>query len=202
MNSYWSNTFGIFAALWSVGCAGPEPAVPLVAEPAPEPVAVNLYNLDVRAEDHLGNVVGLDMFRGKPVIVSMVYSSCASACPRQLFDVQRTEMLIPDDAKAALRVLAVSFDPERDTPEVLAALADSHQVDLERWRFLRPSATDAKRIADAMNITYTKLDDGTWNHDSVMVLLEPNGEIGVQVYGLGQDTMPIVERVTELARTR
>jgi len=159
---------------------------------------VNLYALEVTAENHLGDRVGLDLHLGRPVIASMIYSSCATACPRQIFDVQRTELLIPPDALEQVRVLAISFDPQRDTPEVLAASAASHNVDLSRWSFLRPSAADARRIADTLGVSYTEQDDGTWKHDSVLALIEPNGDIGVTIEGVSQDTQPIIDRVLEI----
>jgi protein SCO1/2 len=56
-----------------------------------------------------------------------------------------TELAAQD--RDRLCVLMVTLDPERDTPAVLAELADRHRVNNDRWRFARTSPEDVRLIA-------------------------------------------------------
>jgi cytochrome oxidase Cu insertion factor (SCO1/SenC/PrrC family) len=45
------------------------------------PRADSIYELSAVLVDQGGTRVGLDLFRGHPVLISMFYASCGDACP-------------------------------------------------------------------------------------------------------------------------
>ena len=59
-------------------------------------------------------------------IIAMFYGACAVSCPVTITDIKQTIEALPPSAQRDVRVLLVSFDPARDTPEVLAGLAQQH----------------------------------------------------------------------------
>jgi len=121
--------------------------------------------------------VGLDLFRGNPVLISMFYATCPDACPLLIADLQRIERELPPRVKADLRIVLVSLDPERDTPDALRALAQTRHVDESRWRLLRAPEDTVREIAAVLGIKYRRLPDGSFNHSSVITLLDPTGAI-------------------------
>lgn len=70
----------------------------------------------------LGNV-----FKGKIVLLSLIYTLCSDTkgCPlatATLYDIYNASAYDPSLVRN-LRIVSLSFDPERDTPEALAAFA-------------------------------------------------------------------------------
>jgi protein SCO1 len=165
------------------------------AEPAAPPRSDSVYELSASLVDQDGNTVGLDLFRGHPVLISMFYTSCRDACPLLIADLYRIERDLPPQTRADLRIVLVSFDPEHDTPEALRALAQAHDLDTSRWRLLRAPDDTVREIAAVLGIRYRRLPDGGFNHSSVITLLNPAGVILARVEGLGQPVDALRERL-------
>ena len=58
--------------------------------------------------------------RGKPQVVAMFFASCQYACPLIVNDMQRIEAALTPAQRARVGFTLVTFDPRRDTAEVLA----------------------------------------------------------------------------------
>ncbi|NUQ38875.1 MAG: SCO family protein [Caldilineales bacterium] len=72
---------------------------------------------------HTGERVNLSDFRGKWVVLYFGYTFCPDVCPLTLADLARALRLLEEGKAARVQVLMVSVDPERDTPQRLAAYA-------------------------------------------------------------------------------
>jgi protein SCO1/2 len=185
----------LFLVLW---CAESPAWAQHEHHPAPgaaPPRSRSIYEVSAALVDQQEQPVGLDLFRGHPVLISMLYASCRDACPLLLADIKRIDMELPPRARADLRVVLVSLDPERDTPEVLQALARAHGVDESRWRFLRAPDDTVREIAAVLGIKYRRLPDGSFNHSSVITLLDPSGVIQSRVEGIGQPHADLLRRL-------
>ena len=159
-----------------------------------------IYPLRLSLRDEDGHAASLDRFRGHPVILSMFYASCPSACPLTMSRIQSIERALPTLDRENLRVLLVSFDAERDTPAVLRKTALAHSLD-SRWMLASASAEDARTLAAALGVTYTKLPDGEFSHSSVLVLVDEQGQPLARVEGIESDVSPIVLALTKTHRS-
>ena len=81
---------------------------------------------DIALTDSAGNHLQLSQFRGKPLLLTLVYTSCADVCPTLI------ETLYPavKEARAGLgedsfSVLTVGFDVRNDTPERMRLMASA-----------------------------------------------------------------------------
>ncbi len=174
-----------------------EPAPAAAPAPRPRVEGQSFYDLEVSLVDQHGDPVGLDLWRGHPTLVSMIYTTCQTACPVTISDIKRLEVEAGDPE--TLRVLLVSLDPERDTPEALTEAATKYSVDEARWRLARPAdAGEAFRIASALGIEYHSMPNGHINHSAVFTLLDEDGHNDSRVAGLGADMAPLVTRLKEL----
>jgi protein SCO1 len=106
----------------------------------PEPLPV--YNTvgPFQMTSQNGEAFDSRSLRGKVWLASFFFTSCTGPCPRlnrAVFDLQEATYQYPD-----LRLISISIDPERDTPEALAAYAKRYKADAARWTFLTgPMAT-------------------------------------------------------------
>jgi protein SCO1 len=136
----------------------------------------SLYLLDAEFEDQEGRRFRIEELRGEPVLVSMFYTSCRYVCPLIIDSLRGVEQALDDNERSRLRLLPVTFDPVRDTPETLRAIAERRRLDRTRWTLARTEPDDVRRFAAALGIRYRALADGEFNHTSTMVLLDTDGQ--------------------------
>ena len=71
-----------------------------------------------------GKTVTQDAFQGKTVMLFFGYASCPDVCPTTMAQLSQVMLELGDDAEK-VRILFVSVDPHRDTPEILQAYVDA-----------------------------------------------------------------------------
>ena len=120
-------------------------------------------------------MIGLDHYRGKPVLVTMFYTSCPHVCPALISTIKFAESELSEDERADLRVLTISIDPERDTPEKLRETLELHAVDAKRWSMVRSKPGNLRTIAGVFGVRYKQLPDGEFNHTTKIILLDRDG---------------------------
>ena len=90
---------------------------------------------DFTAVDQGGREFQPASLGGHVWVANFIFTECPSVCPMltaQMGNIQRRLMPRAPD----VRYVSVTVDPERDTPEVLAAYAARHDANLNTWRFL------------------------------------------------------------------
>lgn len=197
-------------ALCWAGCGAPQPPPAPAPEaspelPAPAPPAAGttlpdapLYDLAVGLEDQEGAAISLDLYRGHPVILSMFYASCRAACPMLISRTRAIEDQLSPAARAELRFLFISFDPERDTPERLRHAAVEQGLDLGRWTLARPAAPDVRLLSALLGVKFNRLANGDYNHSSVLVLVDRDGRPVARMGSLAEDSGPLLREAERL----
>jgi len=145
----------------------------------------SLYQLHEQLLNQDGKAIDLDVYRGKPVLVSMFYSSCPATCPLLIDTIRAVERKLDESRRKQLRVLLVSIDPERDTPAALRKLADERHIDTSRWTLAHADAAAVRRIAAALSIQYRQLPNGEFSHSTIISALAADGKVVVQSAELG-----------------
>lgn len=151
-------------------------ALPAGAADAPLP-GDSLYQLDARVTDQHGRRFDWNALRGTPTIVSMFYGNCHLMCPMIVASGKALQNRLEPRERGALDFAMISIDPARDTPAALNEVARMHRLDDAHWRLLRPDDTDVRTLAAALGIRYRAQPDGTFNHTSVLILLDRDGRI-------------------------
>ena len=83
---------------------------------------------DFHLTDHNGKPRSMADFKGKVVLVFFGYTHCPDVCPGTLGEASAMVRELGPDA-GRVQVLFVTVDPQRDTPEVLAAYVPSFNKD-------------------------------------------------------------------------
>jgi protein SCO1/2 len=191
--------------LASEGSPGAETTVSPPEQPDEAAVAQrgdrSIYALSMSLTDQDGRRIGLDVFRGKPVFVGMFYGTCPAACPLLISTIRRAMSELGSGTDAEVRVLLVSFDPERDTPQALHAIAVQRGLDA-RWRLANAPDDQVRDLAALLGIQYRRLPDGSFSHTSSIVLLDRTGAIDTRIDDTSQPIEPLVGRARALAARR
>lgn len=157
----------------------------------------SIYQLDVDLVGHDGVASGLDRYAGHPVVISMFYGSCPHICPMLISSIKAAEQKLPESQRDDLRVLMVSLDAERDTPESLAEVAEQHEVPGTRWTLASADESDVRKVAAVLGIRFRKLPDGNFNHTSEMILFDAEGREITRSDKLGVPASSFVEQLSE-----
>jgi protein SCO1/2 len=201
---------GLLSSASLVGCRGlASDGTPGAATTASSPVQSDqatvsqrgdrsIYALSMNLTDQDGRKIGLDVFRGKPVFIGMFYGTCPSACPLLISTIRRAMSELDSGADEEVRVLLVSFDPDRDTPVALHAIAVQRGLDA-RWRLADAPDDQVRDLAALLGIQYRRLPDGSFSHTSSIVLLDRTGAIDMRIDDTSQPIEPLVERAKALA---
>lgn len=160
-------------------------ALPLTAPHAGERAA-SLYQLHERLLNQDGKPIDLDVYRGRKVLVTMFYGSCQATCPLIIDTLRAIERKADPLQRDELRVLLVSFDPERDTPGALREIAATRHIDTTRWTLAHADPSAVRRIAAALGIQYRKLPDGQFSHSTIISVLDAGGGITRQSADIGR----------------
>jgi protein SCO1/2 len=155
----------------------------------------SVYHLQVSVEDQFGSITGLDRYKGQPVLVTMFYTSCPHVCPMLISTIKLTESKLSPEERAGLRVLTISIDPERDTPEKLRETLERHSVDTSRWSMTRSQPGDLRTIAGVFGVRYKQLTDGEFNHTTRIILLDRDGTQVTSTEQLGRHDTAFLEAI-------
>jgi protein SCO1 len=185
--------------LLSLSAAAAGPAAHETLPAAPVTDSGSLYQLQARLQRGDGKAVGLDTFRGQPVLVSLFYGRCPAACPLLIAQLKRIEAGLSPAAREQTRVLLVSLDPQQDTAEVLAALTQAHRLDPKRWLLSRTDEAKVQELAAVLGVRYRKLSSGIINHSTVVTLLDHRGNPVARVDGLSAPLEDVTAKLEALA---
>ncbi len=171
-------------------CRRPQAAAP--------PTGNSLYQLESKWTSDRERVVPLAQFRGRPVLLVLFFSRCEFACPILVHDLQRVEAALPPRVRRGTDVVLVSIDPENDTPVMLRRFRERHHLPMERWALLRGSAEDVRELAALLGVNYRRDERGQFAHSNVITLLDRDGVVAYQEFGLNGPVDSLVTHLTRL----
>jgi protein SCO1/2 len=124
----------------------PRSASTSYAFPLPEPGSYKLPPIKRaaggRVLDENGDTLDLaDFFKGRITVLAFIYTRCGDICPVASLQISLLQDLAAKNPKVAqqMRLISMSFDPEYDTPKVMAEHAEiwrSHAPGAPDWQFL------------------------------------------------------------------
>lgn len=147
----------------------------------------SLYHFAGRWLSHRQNTLQLQDFKGQPVLISMIYGSCRTACPLLVLDAKNLLDQLPPELKTTVQVVFASFDHQRDQPQALAEYAEKVGALDNNWHFLHGQPDDIRTLAALLGIRYRQNDNGNFDHSNVLSLLDQQGRIVWRAEGLRQD---------------
>lgn len=121
-----------------------------------------------------GKTVSLAEYGGEVVAMTFVYTSCVHTCPTITERMKQILAMFP--GRKDLKAVAISMDPERDTPGVLADYTRKNGIDRARFEFL---TGDPKTIEDLLSryrfLYYRPPGGDSIDHANMLVLVDRKG---------------------------
>ena len=136
--------------------------------------------------NQLRETVSLGGFQGNVVILTAVYASCPHTCPAILSQTKAAIAELSPVERAGLRVIAVTMDPESDSPDVLRELAKNHGMQPPLYHLVTGDPIDVERLLDRMEIARQRdPETGVISHANLFLLVDRDGRIAYRL-GLGE----------------
>ena len=147
--------------------------------------------------DHRGQSVSLASFRGRPAVVTFVYADCHASCPLLIARLKALEARSAPD----VAFIAISLDPQRDTPASLAGAAVRWELG-PRWHLLTGAPAAVKGTLSAYGVQYAPLPDGEIAHENLVLIVDRRGRLAFTYRGLAHPEDGQVADVARLAAER
>jgi protein SCO1/2 len=142
-----------------------------------------------------GRRVRLSDLRGKPLLVSFVYTGCGQVCPTttRFLDkaVQQAASTLGQDA---FNVASIGFNLPFDNAAAMRQFARHQGIDRAQWRFLSPDAGSVDAVTADFGFAY-KASTGGFDHVTQLSVVDANGRIVQQLYGESFDPKLLVNAV-------
>lgn len=171
----------MLAALPSAGSASPQldPAATVAKGTQALGRQIGGYTL----VDMKGASLALRDYRGKPLVISLVYTSCSSVCPpttQHVIDaVNEAGRMIGLDR---FNVLTVGFDARNDTPARLIQFASAQGIKSPNWRVASADSATIEALLGDLGFSYRAVAGG-FDHLTQTTIVDGEGRIYRHVYG-------------------
>ena len=156
----------------------------------------SLENIALTRSD--GTPISLQAYRGKPLVISMIFTSCHHICPsttQYLHEVVRKARSALDSD--SFQVVSIGFDTMEDSPERMAQFRTSTGVTDQHWDFLSGDAATMEALTKQLGFIYFPSPRG-FDHLVQNTVVDSDGRIYRQVYGMSFPTPLLIEPLKEL----
>ena len=145
-----------------------------------------------------GTPVSLEDYRGKPLVISMIFTSCHHICPTTTQHlnqvVSKARAVLDEDS---FNMVTVGFDTANDNTERMASFRTSTGVSDPRWDFLAGDEQQMKSLVRQLGFIYTPSSRG-FDHLIQSSVIDSEGVVYRQVYGITFPTPQLIEPLKEL----
>lgn len=171
--------------LWVAGCKGEEPFPLELSEEQTMTLGLDFKTLpDEGLVDQEGEAFSFEELFGDkkmPTIMTEIYTSCPEPdmCPMLMSKTARAQAILAEQGVEPdkYRVLVMSLDPVRDTPEAMARYGQAHGLEGENVHLVTGARDTIDEVMKKLEVGVRQAPDGTFMHSMRTYVLGPDGKI-------------------------
>jgi protein SCO1/2 len=138
---------------------------------------------DVTLRDRQGRAVRLSDYRGKPLLVSFIYTGCFQVCPTQTRALhEAVKGLDRMLGEHQFNVVSIGFNQPFDSPDAMRSFAAQNRIGYRNWEFLSPARELVDPLTQAFGFSFVATPAG-FDHVLGVTVVDAHGRIHAQVYG-------------------
>lgn len=155
---------------------------------------------DFTLESAHGGMVDFEDSDGKVRLIEFIYTHCPDICaPTTMAFARMQEMVAEKGWSDKVQFVTVTFDPERDTPEVLRAYSAQVGADLENWWFLRGEREVVDQIMRPFGFYVQETEGGFLAHTAYFYLVDQKRQIrGMYLMSFHVDEEEVIRDIQRL----
>ena len=141
---------------------------------------------------------------GHITVMGFIYTHCPDICPMTTHNMYLTEKKLEKEGIKNVKFVALSFDPDRDTPEVLTAFAKIRELDFNDWTLLTGNKNTINDLIKRFDVRAIKTDESinedgkseySMMHTDRISLIDSNGKLRKNYKG---STLNIEELINDI----
>jgi protein SCO1/2 len=146
--------------------------------------------------DQTGQVVQINRFRGRPVVLNFIFTRCpiATMCPAATARMVALQQAARTAGVAKLELVSISLDPTYDTPGVLRDYAVAHGIDTANFSLLTGPEPAIRNLLAQLGVI-AEFKDGVLRHTLATLLIDPAGRIVWREDGSAWDPAVFIGRM-------
>lgn len=155
--------------------------------------AIGKYVGDHVLLDRQGRPTRLADYRGKPLLVSFIYTACFQVCPTTTKNLQKAvENSVAMLGANRFNIVSIGFNQPFDSPQALKSFSSQYGIHLPNWEFLSPAAAIVDDVTRNFGFSYVATSAG-FDHVNQVTLVDAEGRIVRQIYGQAFTAADIAE---------
>ena len=164
--------------------------------------AIDRTLTDFALTNEHGKAITLHELRGKPLVLSLIYTSCYHTCPMTIHYLSKVVEKARDTlGKDSFNVALMGFDARYDTPQAMKNFAKAQGVLDADWHLLSIAPEAAIKMTKELGFSYFSSPNG-FDHITQVTIIDADSRIYRQVYGETFDTPLLVEPLMDLVLKR
>lgn len=164
--------------------------------------AIGKQLADYRFTNAEGKTVTLNELRGKPLVLSMVFTSCYQICPMTTRHLSKVVEKARDAmGEESFSVAVIGFDTRVDTPDAMQYFANKQGISQRNWNLLSIDEENLEALSKDIGFIYYPTSSG-YDHLIQATIIDADGKVYRQVYGQVFDTPLLVDPLLELVLGR
>ncbi len=193
----------LWSTVWAVEGAGQGHQATPAGDQQDNALAISQNAIGKTLGEHVftnsqGRSVSLSSLQGRPLVISMIYTSCYHICPtvtRHLSDV----VAKAKQAFGAERfnVLTIGFDSRNDTPDAMRLFAAQQSANSDNWQFLSADQATINALAREIGFQFRATPKG-FDHLIQATIVDARGKVYRQVYDMNFATPLLIQPLKEL----
>lgn len=178
--------------------SGPEMAE-AVQSSSEEINGLSIYQLTMPWKTQNGNEITFQDLKGDVLVVTMIYTSCQSACPRLVEGIKTIESKVSASVPSGVRYLFITIDPTYDTPERLKEYSIKNDMEDSRWLFLQGAEESVLEFANVVAVRYDRISPIKFSHSNIVTVFDQQGVMQYQQEGVDTSFQGIIDAVNALS---
>jgi protein SCO1 len=133
--------------------------------------------------DRAGQPLRLAAYRGKPLLVSFIYTGCFQVCPTNTRSLHEAVLELQRRFGAhRFNVVSIGFNQPADSPQAMKAFAAEQRIDAPDWNFLSPHPATLEGLTADFGFRWRATPAG-FDHVLQLSVVDARGRLVRQFYG-------------------
>ena len=140
-----------------------------------------------------GHAVRLSDYRGKPLVIDMIYTHCPFVCAIKTRNLEALKLSLDALGADSFAVLTIGFDTENDTPEAMDDFGKRMDAKMPNWEFVSADADTIKKLSKDLGFVFFPSPAGGFDHITQTTFVDGQGKVYQQIYGEEFDNKTLLE---------
>lgn len=161
---------------------GPEKTIPPPLPFPGERIRTQIEPPQFALTDQNGDALRLEDLRGRVVLLTAVYTRCATACPMIMVEARRAMAALPEHLRDEISIVAITLDPEYDSPKHLREAMKIHRLEEPLWSLVTGSSDEVNTVLDQLSVSRSRnAETDDIGHSNLFALIDRQGKIAYRL---------------------